>query len=93
MTKLITPDVRVKRGKPSREQKAENKVRMENGLYSEGEIRLRIAIEIYDPSEHRYMDLKGGGMVVRCRSKEAVECVVSGIGEAVEVLDQLRLGK
>jgi hypothetical protein len=93
MKTLTTPDVRVKRGKPSREQKSQNKLRMENGLYSNGEIRLRITTEIYDPAEKRYVDLKGESLVVRCRSKEAVQVVVSGVGEAVEVLDQLRLGK
>lgn len=92
MTKLITPDVRVKRSKPSREQKVENRQRLESAFYYDNEVKLRISVSVYDPQAQRYSDLKGESLVVRCRSKEAVAVVVSGVVEAVEVLDELRLG-
>jgi len=95
MAKLITPDVRVKAGKPSKEQRAENRKKIENALLLDSEVRLRITLEVYDPGREaqRYRPLHGESLVVRCRSKEAVAVVVSEVGEAVQVLDQLRLGK
>jgi hypothetical protein len=93
MKTLITPDVKVKPAKPSREQKAQNKLKLATALFQDNEIRLRVTLEIYDSKLQRYSPLQGETVNVWCRSKEAVAVVVSGVGEAVEVLDQLRLGK
>ena len=92
MSKLVTPDVRVKRSQPDRVQRAENKRKLESALYEDNEVKLRVTMEVYDPTAQRYSALKGESLVVRCRSKEAVAVVVSGVVDAVVVLDELRLG-
>jgi hypothetical protein len=93
MKTLTAPDVRVKRGKPSREQKNNNKIKVGAALIDDNEVRLRLSMEVYDHGLQRYSPLQGESIIVRCRTPEAVAIVLNGVGEAVEVLDQLRLGK
>ena len=86
------PEIKVKPSKPSQPQRQANRMKLQKGLFNDGEARLKVDVYVYDPKEFRYSPLQGQSLIVRCRSQAAAELVVKRVGEVVRGLDGVRVG-